>query len=79
MTQKQLDKIISKTQLGRISLRQCKKAYRIVFRKPMPDRLAYVKALFLCVEKVGDDKVARIIRAIDRIDGDPALIAGWEN
>jgi hypothetical protein len=78
-TQKHLDKIVAKTRLGRISLRQCRKAYRIAFKKEMPGDMAFVNALFLAAEKFGDDKLARIIRAIDRIDGDPALIAGWKN
>ena len=77
-TQKHLDRIISKTQLGRISLRQTRKSYRLTFRKEMPGNMPFVDALFLTAEKAGDDKLSRLIRAIDRIDGDPALVAGWE-
>ena len=77
MKQKQLDQIIFKTQLGRISLRQCRKAYQLVFRREMPGNLAYAKALGLAIDKAGDRKVVNIIRAIDRIDGDPAFMAGW--
>ena len=79
MTQKHLDEIVSKTRLGRISLRHCRKAYLIVFRKEMPGDMAFVDALFLAAEKVGNDKISRIIRAIDRIDGPIELIAGWGN
>jgi hypothetical protein len=74
-TQKHLDQLIFKTRLGRISLRHSRKAYELVFRKKMPDTMAFVDALFLAVEKAGEDKVSRIIRAIARIDGDPELMA----
>ena len=67
-TQKNLDQLISKTRLGRISLRHARKSYELVFRKKMPDTMAFVDALFLAAEKAGDDKVTRIIRAVDRID-----------
>ena len=67
-TQKHLDRIISKTRLGRISLRHARKSYELVFRKKMPDDMAFVNALFLAVEKAGEDKVSRIIRAVERID-----------
>lgn len=76
-TKENLDKIVFKTRLGRISLRQCRKVFQLIYRKPMPDSLPYVDALFLAVTKAGDDKVVNIIRAIDRIDGDKALMAGW--
>ena len=76
-TQKHLDLIVFKTRLGRISLRQCRKAFAIVFRKEMPNEMAFVDALFLAAEKVGDTKIANIIRAIDRIDGETTLINGW--
>ena len=79
MQQKQLDQIIRRTQLGKISLRQCKKAYQLVFRREMPDRLAYIEALALAINKAGDRKVVNIIRAIDRIDGPIELVDGWEN
>ena len=79
VTRKQhLDRIILKTRLGRISLRHCRKAYGIAFRREMPEDMAFVDALFLAAEKVGDNRVANIIRAIDRIDGDMKLIEGWE-
>ena len=77
-SQKNLDEIVFKTRLGRISLRQSRKTYQLVFRREMPDRLAYVDALFLAVEKAGERKVVNIIRAIDRIDGPKKLINGWE-
>ena len=78
MTQKRLDSIIDKTRLGRISLRHARKAFTVVFRKEMPNDMAFVDALFLTAEKAGDQKVANIIRAVDRIDGDLKLIKGWE-
>ena len=43
----------------------------------MSDSLAYIDALVLAIEKAGDQKVVNIIRAIDRIDGDQTLRAGW--
>ena len=79
MNQKELDKIIAKTRLGRISLRQCKKAYHLVFRSKMPEGLAYVNALAGAITKAGEGRVVNIIRAIDRIDGPLELIDGWEN
>ena len=68
-TKSQLDDLIFKTRLGRISLRQCRKAFEIVFRKEMPDRMAYVDALYLATTKAGDDRIVSIVRAIARIDG----------
>jgi len=79
MNQKQLDQIKLKTRLGKISLRQCRKTYQLVFRRKMSDRMAYINALGAAVEKAGERKVVNIIRAIDRIDGPIELIAGWGN
>ena len=67
-TQKNLDLLVEKTKLGRISLRHCRKAYELVFRERMPDDMAFVNALFLAVDEAGADKVTRIIRAVHRID-----------
>ena len=77
MRQKQLDQIKAKTRLGKISLRQCRKTYQLVFRRKMSDRIAYINALSAAVEKAGERKVVNIIHAIDRIDGPIELIDGW--
>ena len=77
MNQKEFEKFISKTKLGRISLRQGRIAYQLVFREEMPENLPYSKALVLAINEAGEKKAANIIRAIDRIDGDSSLMAGW--
>ena len=77
MNQKQFEKFIAKNKLGRISLRQGRIAYLLVFREEMPGDLPYSKAIVLTITKAGEKKAVNIIRAIARIDGDPALMAGW--